>query len=464
MIVHLLPLTIALAEAGATLTIETEYPFGDVATITLQQAAVATGRARPRHSRPVRLALRVPGWADAATIAVDGRPHEPLRNGTLFWWNCTVGAAGLSAVVQLNPRPVLELGWGSYALPGPSAVNFSAAGRAAHVPTNNSDADWVLVGASVAGSRGGGGGSDLRSGSPGAISTAMASHPLNSLGHLLTAVSFRFQYVAGYDPGPGKHADAPTLRLVLVDALNATEVASLYSSPPLGNYSYDRFTGYSPPITVRASGLAVAWPRSLRLAIVFDNHQRNLQVPLASLLLSVEWSPRLQPFPFSPSDLSTPNTNAAAVRRGPLLFALPLQPTTSTLSRPASGGECERPLATGRCRSSDLEFNLGDGFRWNYALLLPTTEPASALSVQRTSDRAPTTPFDPAAPPLTISVAAKLVPEWKALGSVTDPPPPSPLPCNGTGAAACSGVATTLQLVPFGSTQIRIAAFPWIAI
>ena len=69
---------------------------------------------------------------------------------------------------------------------------------------------------------------------------------------------------------------------------------------------------------------------------------------------------------------------------------------------------------------------------------------------------------DPRRPPVSISVAAKVVPSWIAKGSVTEPPPPSPLAAADVDAGdERGGTATTLVLQPFGSTQIRIAAFPW---
>jgi len=113
------------------------------------------------------------------------------------------------------------------------------------------------------------------------------------------------------------------------------QVAILWTSPPLGNYSYDTFSGYSPPVVTKLHGLALSWPRSMRIALRFVNNDRNLQVPLPSIEIRVGWSAQPQPLPFAPSDLSTPPANLAAVRRGPLLFALPLHPTVSTLQMPA---------------------------------------------------------------------------------------------------------------------------------
>lgn len=153
------------------------------------------------------------------------------------------------------------------------------------------------------------------------------------------------------------------------------------------------------------------------------------------------------------------------MRRGPLLFALPLRPTVETLHVPAQGGECETN-GTASCRSRDLAFVRGASARWNYALVFPNgaARAAEALTVHRKADRPPPMPFDTTAPPLTISVAARTVATWATMagGKVVEPPPASPVDCSGADPRLCGDVET-LELVPFGATQIRIGAFPWIA-
>jgi hypothetical protein len=62
-----------LGEVPVTIEVETDYPFRDTVRMTL---------AAPR---PVRapLLLRVPGWADAATVIVGGGAEQPMTAGTL---------------------------------------------------------------------------------------------------------------------------------------------------------------------------------------------------------------------------------------------------------------------------------------------------------------------------------------------------------------------------------------------
>ena len=57
----------------------------------------------------------------------------------------------------------------------------------------------------------------------------------------------------------------------------------LFTSPPLGNYSFDRFVGYSPPVTMRADGLSVPNDGLVLVVLEVHNNQRNLQIPVDDL-------------------------------------------------------------------------------------------------------------------------------------------------------------------------------------
>ena len=172
----------------------------------------------------------------------------------------------------------------------------------------------------------------------------------------------------------------------------------------------------------------------------------------------------------------------AAVVRGALLYALPLPLVKKLLHPPWACFE------TG-C-AEDMAFT--SGASWNYALMLPEASANSTRSVSRTNEDAhdftqvarsggrvvvnppsltfmqvghpDKTPFADASPPVRITARVRLLPGWHH-----DPkfpqspahPPASPVSCEG-GDAACSE-ETTVELVPYGSTRLRVAAFPWIA-
>ena len=106
--------------ANFSLTISTQYPFGDSATITL--VTHRTSGAMPLH-------LRIPGWATNATVAVETVASSPApdhagaadavravrlqtpANGTLFTVNCPARAT-VVLHIELNPTIRVEKSWG----------------------------------------------------------------------------------------------------------------------------------------------------------------------------------------------------------------------------------------------------------------------------------------------------------------------------------------------------------------
>merc|ERR1712087_906269 len=100
-------------------------------------------------------------------------------------------------------------------------------------------------------------GNNVRSGGPGDVSRVQLVHPLLAPGYEIASVELSLRYTAGYTPPAGKAVPAPRLTLLLTDAMG-TMLATLYTSQPLGSYSYDHFSGYSPPVHMGASGLHIA--------------------------------------------------------------------------------------------------------------------------------------------------------------------------------------------------------------
>jgi len=159
------------------------------------------------------------------------------------------------------------------ALPAQSSTDWSFSGGAGTAPTRKP----------------GGSGSDIRSGGPGQVAEAVLAHPLDSRGHLLTEVNLSFQYVAGYTPPPDHPTNGSTVSVGLVDAHNGAHVATLCTTPPLSNYSFDHFTSESPPVHCNATKLSIGWGRQMSVALTLTNNQRNVQIPLATLKLTVRW-------------------------------------------------------------------------------------------------------------------------------------------------------------------------------
>ena len=80
-------------------TIATDYPFGDTATVTVA----------PSGSGAVPVWLRIPSWASAATLSVNGGAPQPLAgsNGT-FYPASAAGGAATTFTLAFNPEIRLE--------------------------------------------------------------------------------------------------------------------------------------------------------------------------------------------------------------------------------------------------------------------------------------------------------------------------------------------------------------------
>ena len=101
-------------QPNGELSIVTDYPFGDVVTVTATFTKAA----------PLR--IRIPGWATKATV--DGKP---AANGTLHLVQIPAGTA-TTVTVDFKPEVRVEDGWGSAGnapagLPGGMAVATNAA-------------------------------------------------------------------------------------------------------------------------------------------------------------------------------------------------------------------------------------------------------------------------------------------------------------------------------------------------
>ena len=162
------------------------------------------------------------------------------------------------------------------------------------VPSSSAADVDALDGASIGASRADAktsGVANIRTGVPGQVSTIMIGYGLLAHGYSIDSVSLSFRYTAGYT-GSGSPA---TVVLQLLDLESRAVLKTLAASPPLGNYSYDHFTGYSPPVALQATGVGVPNSKPVILALQVTNHQRNLQIPIDDLAngfdVHVAWTP-----------------------------------------------------------------------------------------------------------------------------------------------------------------------------
>lgn len=143
---------------------------------------------------------------------------------------------------------------------------------------------------------------------------------------------------------------------------------------------------------------------------------------------------------------ATPPTDGVAFTRGPLVFAM----------RPTEVVRVTKSYASAvDGQPNDLEIGTPDA--WNYAVDLGTPPrfvhaPSEGWSLDN--------PFSTKQYPFYVEVCARRLRAWGYWQgtNITENLPPSPVNCSVDGAC---GAVTTLRLVPYGATNIRISVFPW---
>ena len=237
--------------------------------------------------------------SDGAVVAdvsgIDG-PIGGVRYAWVGYAQCAVysGTGGYDSHEALPAPPFQHCffgtvggapAWDADCIPtDPNVVHYNASG--ATVPTASADDFSFGGGASAA--RGPADarcdGANVRTGNPGQVGTIISHHALLGDGHVLDAISVGFRWAAGYTPDDGAPPKkASTVSLVVMDgnSYGGRVVKTVQESPPLGNYSYDRFNGYSPLLKLGGSGLALDnKDTKLYVALRVTNNERNLQIAL----------------------------------------------------------------------------------------------------------------------------------------------------------------------------------------
>ena len=297
-----------------SITTKSSYPFGDDAEISVQA------------SKALAVKVRIPGWADKATINGKAAP-----NGTLVTVACAAGATTIK--VALNPELRFEKGWGELAVPAGPTVEYSTSGASVPCDPSNTSLFTTAGGVALMASKTPGF-TDVRTGSPSTNSSMLLNAQLVGEGHFIESVSMSFKYIAGYGCTPSKPCTkkASTLSVALVDVTTQVEIQTIYTSPPLGDYDFAKGT-YSPAIDVNVKGLKIPNSKQVMLKVKFQNNERNLQVQIAPKTgfdVTVGWTTEAAPGPHpKPSNFLRAPTNGLAVVRGPIVFVLHPEETVS---------------------------------------------------------------------------------------------------------------------------------------
>jgi len=139
----------------------------------------------------------------------------------------------------------------------------------------------------------------------------------------------------------------------------------------------------------------------------------------------------------------------AAVERGPLVFALPVEEDWQTFTAPAHGPG--QGIKSARLVAKE-------GAAWNYAVIVDRDHPERSLRLKKLSVPESAVPWD-SHPPLGLEVKARRVLNWRMEGDPEHPKTPG-FPFNPMKLA--DGVET-VTLVPFGATRLRMTYLPVIA-
>lgn len=144
--------------------------------------------------------------------------------------------------------------------------------------------------------------------------------------------------------------------------------------------------------------------------------------------------------------------NGIGIERGPLVYALKIEPKWSTTVEP---------------RYSTAEFPAWEATpqsEWSYGLDIDAAQLEKSVSVIKTEAPSADALHDPwSQPPVSLSVPARKIADWTMQVNPDDPPQRFTPPLPNLSVSRISDTTEHITLVPYGSTHLRLTIFPDLA-
>ena len=129
--------------------------------------------------------------------------------------------------------------------------------------------------------------------------------------------------------------------------------------------------------------------------------------------------------------------NAVSILRGPLYYSLKI-------------GEKWTELAKHSDKFPSKDWQIESTTPWNYGLIIDPANPDAAVAT--TTQKVSKVPFNTAAAPVVLKAKAKQIPAWKLADDQAGEIPKSPV--------VSEEPTVDVELIPYGSTRLRITEFP----